>query len=169
MQKKVRLIRKVKLPEVLDDCFLYFAQAKDRIPFSIKRVYYILHTKTKLPRGLHAHKKNKQVIFCIQGSIKLILDNGRKKEEIILDKPNVGIFLDKLIWHEMHNFKKNTILLVLASMIFDEKDYIRDYEKFINETESVVKMQTNGKIKSTKKTKRNNRDSSDTTAILVEP
>lgn len=130
MQRKVGLIKKIKLGEVLDDCYLYFAQTKNHIPFAIKRVYYILQAKTKLPRGFHAHKKNKQVIFCIQGSIKLILDNGREKTDIILDKPNVGIFLDKLIWHEMVDFKKNTILLILASMIFDEKDYIRDYEQF---------------------------------------
>lgn len=130
MSAEKSLIKLIKIPEIFDDCNLYFAQTKNHIPFSIKRVYYILQAKTKLPRGLHAHKKNKQVIFCIQGSIKLILDNGRRKKEIILDKPNVGIFLDKLIWHEMVDFKKNTILLILASKIFDKKDYIRDYENF---------------------------------------
>lgn len=120
----------VKIPEIKDDCSLIFAQTPNHIPFEIKRIYYISKATPKLPRGFHAHKKNQQVLFCIQGSIKLLIDNGKQKEEIRLNKPNIGIFIDRMIWHQMHNFRKNTILLVLASGIFDEKDYIRDYESF---------------------------------------
>lgn len=123
-------IKKITLPHILDDCNLFFAQTPDHLPFETKRVYFITEAKTKSPRGFHAHKKNRQVIFCIQGSIKLILNNGREQVGIVLDKPSEGVFIDKLIWHEMHNFKKNTILLVLASEIFKEEDYIRSYEQF---------------------------------------
>lgn len=130
MRGKDNVIKIIKIPEIFDDCCLYFAQTKDHIPFSIKRVYYITRSNTKLSRGLHAHKKTNQVIFCIQGSIKLILDNGKIREEILLDKPNIGVLLENMIWHEMIDFKQNTILLVLASKEFNEKDYIRDYEQF---------------------------------------
>lgn len=127
MPSKSGLIRLIEIPKVLDDCLLYFAQHPAHIPFKIKRIYFIAGANTNLSRGYHAHKKNKQVIFCIQGSVKLILDSGRNKDEIFLDKPNIGVFLEKMIWHQMHDFKKNTILLVLASDKFDEKDYIRNY------------------------------------------
>ncbi len=130
MPVKSKLIKLITIPEVFDDCFLYFAQYPTHIPFKIKRVYCIIGAKTDLTRGYHVHKKNRQIIFCIQGSIKLILDNGKKNEEIVLDKPNIGVLLEKMIWHKMTEFKKDTILLVLASEVFNEKDYIRDYEKF---------------------------------------
>lgn len=120
----------IEIPEIIDDCFLYFAQRPDHIPFLIKRVYYILKTDPKKVRGFHAHKKTRQVLFCIQGKVKIILDNGKVKESIILDKPNKGLLIDKMVWHEMHDFKKETILLVIASHIFEPKDYIRDYGKF---------------------------------------
>lgn len=130
MKRKNNLIQLLQIPKILDDCYLYFAQTPQHIPFRIKRIYYITNADVRLSRGLHAHKKTKQVIFCISGSIKLILDNGRKREEIVVDQPNTGIFLDKMIWHEMTGFKKNTILLIIASEKFDPADYIRQYEEF---------------------------------------
>lgn len=120
----------IELPKIFDDCFLIFAQTPDHIPFNIQRVYYITKSDPKLPRGYHAHKKTKQVIFCIQGNLKLVLDNGKKRKKIFLDQPNIGVLIDKMMWHEMTDFKKETILLVLASEVFDEKDYIRDYAQF---------------------------------------
>lgn len=126
-QNKLPLI---ELPKIFDDCYLSFAQTPDHIPFTIKRVYYITKSDPKLSRGYHAHKKTKQVIFCIQGSIKLTLDNDKKRKQIILDKSNIGVFINKMIWHEMTDFIKDSIVLVLASEVFDEKDYIRDYAQF---------------------------------------
>ncbi len=130
-------VKLINIPKIIDDCNLYFAQTPDHIPFKVRRVYFITSANTRLPRGFHAHKKNQQAIFCIQGSMKLILDNGKNKKEVVLDKPNMGVFLDKMIWHEMLDFKKNTILLVLASQIFNEKDYVRDYEKFKKRTAKI--------------------------------
>lgn len=130
MRLKNNLVKFVELPQILDDCVLVFAQTPEHVPFKIKRVYFIGKAHPKFPRGLHAHKKNKQIIFCISGSVKLILDNGRKKEEVILNKPNLGIFLDQMVWHRMQDFKDNTILLVLASDKFNPADYIRSYDEF---------------------------------------
>lgn len=131
MRQESKLIQLIKIPQIIDDCSLYFLQSSHHIPFVIRRIYYIMQADTKLSRGFHAHYKTKQVLFCLQGSIKIAIDDGSKKEEIILSDPSTGIFLDKMIWHEMHKFKKNTILLILASALFDAKDYIRDYEYFI--------------------------------------
>lgn len=128
---KNNLINLIKIPKISDDCMLYFAQTPDQIPFKIKRIYHISQAKHKLPRGFHAHYKTQQILFCIQGSMRMILDDGKKREEIILNKPEVGIFLGKLIWHEMHDLTKDAILLVLASRPYETEDYIRNYKKFL--------------------------------------
>lgn len=143
MKYKKSLIQSVNIPKISDDCFLYFVQNPDHIPFAIKRVYFILKSRSNLPRGSHAHYKTQQILFCIQGGIKMILDDGRKREEMILNHPETGIILDKMVWHEMHNFQKDTILLVLASRKYEDNDYIRSYEQFL----SIV----NGKSKKTSK------------------
>lgn len=131
MKSQDQLIRFINIPKIDDDCYLCFAQNPDHVPFMIKRVYYILKSQPNLSRGAHAHHKTQQILFCIQGSIKMVLDNGKKREEVILDKPETGVLLDKMIWHEMHDFQKDTILLVLASKRYENKDYIRDYEQFL--------------------------------------
>lgn len=128
---KNNLIHLVEIPKITDDCMLYFAQTPDQIPFMVKRIYYISQAKPNLPRGFHAHYKTEQVLFCIQGSVQMVLDDGEKREAIVLNNPGVGIFLDKLIWHEMHSLTKDAILLVLASRSYEAEDYIRNYEKFL--------------------------------------
>ncbi len=109
---------------------LLFCEIKKQIPFIIKRVYWIYNVPPKQDRGKHAHKKTEQVLICLKGSIKIELDDGICKDSIILNNPRTGIFLGKMLWHTMKNFKKDTILLVLASKYYDEKDYIRDYNNF---------------------------------------
>lgn len=125
------LAKFIEIPEIVDDCYLYFAENPTQIHFPVKRIYFITRAKKDLPRGFHAHKKTDQVLFCIQGKIKMVIDDGNKKEEVILDSPSKGIALPRMLWHEMHDFEENTILLVLASMKFDPKDYIRDYDEFL--------------------------------------
>ncbi len=131
MDKPAKLINLIKIPKVLDNCFLFFAQSSHQIPFPVRRIYFIKNANTKLSRGFHAHKKTKQLLFCIQGSVKIVVDNGKARRSILLKSPETGIFLDQMIWHEQYDFKKGTILLVLASTIFDSKDYIRDYKLFL--------------------------------------
>ncbi len=113
------------------DGVLSVAEISKQIPFEIKRVYYIYNLKDQSAlRGKHAHKHNQQVIFCINGSFTLTIDDGIHQQEIILNQPNVGIFMDVKLWHTMKNFSDNCILLVLASDLFDENDYIRNYSEF---------------------------------------
>lgn len=106
------------------------------IPFSIKRVYYMYNTLENVRRGFHAHKKLEQILICISGECKILLDNGEEKEVVILNKKNEGIYISSNIWREMFDFSEDAILLVLASELYDESDYIRnynDYLKYINQ------------------------------------
>lgn len=123
------LLTLVQLPTIQDDCKLVVGE-NSGLPFAIKRIYYIYDAKTNEPRGFHAHKETQQILFCLQGRVKIVLDDGRKNEEVLLTDPSKGVFLDKMIWHEMHEMEKDTILLVLASEEYDESDYIRNYNKF---------------------------------------
>ncbi len=106
-------------------------EGKKNIPFDIKRVYYIFGTKIDVSRGFHAHHKLKQVAICIAGSCRFILDNGKKKEEVLLENPNQGLIVDNMIWHEMYDFSYDCILMVLANDYYEESDYIRDYNVFL--------------------------------------
>ena len=102
------------------------------IPFKIKRVYYIFDTKEEVIRGLHAHKNLEQVLVCVNGSCEILLDDGKEKSIIKLENRNEGLFIEKMVWHEMFNFSADCVLIVLASDYYDEKDYIRDYNDFKN-------------------------------------
>lgn len=101
------------------------------VPFEIKRVYYLTDTKADVSRGYHAHKQLEQVAVCVAGKCRMLLDNGSKKEEIWLDSPSKAIRIEPMIWHEMHDFSLDCVLLVLASDHYDESDYIRNYSDFI--------------------------------------
>lgn len=120
----------IEAPKIIDEGSLVFTEGKKHLPFNIKRVYFISNVKKGAVRGHHAHKKCQQVLFCIQGKVKIHLDNGFEKEDLLLDKPNIGVFLDKMIWHQMSEFEKDTTLLIFASEYYKASDYIRDYEVF---------------------------------------
>jgi len=100
-------------------------------PFEIKRVYYIFDTKSGVERGFHAHINLKQLAITVKGSCTFVLDNGTTREEIKLDNPNQGLLIEGLIWREMKDFSPDCVLVVLASEHYDESDYIRDYDKFL--------------------------------------
>lgn len=101
------------------------------IPFEVKRVYYIYDTLSNVTRGYHAHKNLKQILICVHGSCKVKLDNGKEIKIVPLDKPYEGLYVDNNIWREMFDFSEDAVLLVLASELYDESDYIRDYNEFL--------------------------------------
>lgn len=105
-------------------------QQKD-IPFEIKRVYYIYATQPDVRRGFHAHKTLEQVLICVHGSCKILLDDGTEREIVVLDRPYEGLHISKRMWHEMYDFSPDAVLLVLASDLYNEEDYIRDYDAFL--------------------------------------
>jgi dTDP-4-dehydrorhamnose 3,5-epimerase-like enzyme len=129
MSKK--LIKLIEAPATSTDGTLVQLQWPE-IPFEIKRVYYIYGVSVGSVRGAHTHKETTQALFCIQGKIVIALDDGKRKERVLLNKPNVGVLLEPGVWHEMQEFEKDTILLVLASEKHEPKDYIRSYEDFLN-------------------------------------
>lgn len=130
----VSLIKLIEFKDLGDERgnLVSFEGAKN-IPFEIKRVYCIYATKENVVRGLHAHKTLKQVAIALKGSCKFILDDGLKREEILLDSPTHGLLIDSCLWREMHDFSNDCVLMVLASDIYDEDDYIRDYQIFLQE------------------------------------
>lgn len=106
-------------------------EANKEVPFDIKRVFYIYGTQPDTPRGNHSHYKTKQFLVSVAGSCKVTLDDGTIKETFHLDKPNIGLFQDALIWGSMHDFSSDCVLLVMADDYYDESDYIRSYDKFM--------------------------------------
>jgi dTDP-4-dehydrorhamnose 3,5-epimerase-like enzyme len=110
---------------------LVVLEGNETIPFDIKRVYYIYGVDHKTPRGFHAHKLTQQVAICIQGSCKMLMDDGNAKTTVLMDSPTQGVLIDVMQWHEMHDFSADCILMVLASAHYDESDYIRNYDNFL--------------------------------------
>jgi len=102
------------------------------IPFRIKRVYYMYETREGVTRGFHAHKSLEQILICIHGSCKIRLDNGLGERKVIpLEKPYEGLYVSNDMWREMFDFSPDAVLMVLASELYDEEDYIRDYDAFL--------------------------------------
>lgn len=101
------------------------------LPFDIKRVYYIYDTKVGVRRGFHAHRNLEQILVCVHGSCKILLDNGKEQEIVILDDPSDGLYIANNMWREMFDFSPDAVLLVLASEYYDEADYIRNYDDFL--------------------------------------
>lgn len=101
------------------------------IPFAIKRVYYMYDTGQGVRRGFHAHKSLEQILICIHGSCKILMDNGTEKKIVSLEKPYEGLYINNNIWREMFDFSPDAVLMVLASEYYDEDDYIRNYDDFL--------------------------------------
>ncbi|WP_317178848.1 sugar 3,4-ketoisomerase [Lelliottia amnigena] len=101
------------------------------VPFEIKRVYYMFGTQTDVRRGYHAHKELRQLAIPVSGSCRFMLDDGKEKVDILLDNPALGLLIEPAIWHEMYDYSHDCILLVLASDVYNESDYIRNYDEFV--------------------------------------
>lgn len=126
------LIKLVALPSLGDERGELIAiESNQSIPFEVKRLYYIFDTLNK-SRGFHAHLNLKQIAICLKGSCRFILDDGYQREEVILNSPTQGLMINSLTWREMHDFSEDCILLILASEHYDESDYIRNYQDFLN-------------------------------------
>jgi dTDP-4-dehydrorhamnose 3,5-epimerase-like enzyme len=110
---------------------LTVAELKNGLPFEVKRIYF-LSDLNEIPRGFHAHYTLKQLAVCIQGSCDILFDNGADKKVVTLDSRHVGLTINPMVWHEMRNFSEDCIFLVLASECYEEADYVRDYDLFLN-------------------------------------
>lgn len=103
------------------------------VPFEIARVYYLYDVPGGAARGGHAHKELQQLIVSVMGAFDVILDDGQRKKTVRLDRAYYGLYMPRMIWRELENFSSGAICLVLASIPYDENDYIRDHDIFLRE------------------------------------
>lgn len=103
----------------------------DVIPFAMKRVYYLYDVPSGAERGGHSHKVQQEFLVALSGSFTVVLTDGKDKISVTLNKPNEGLWIPNGIWRELENFSSGSICLVIASDIFEEADYIRDYNEFL--------------------------------------
>jgi len=103
------------------------------VPFDIKRIYYITKVPKGIERGFHAHRKLHQVLICLNGSVKIKVENPKEESEFILDDTSVGLYIGPYIWRQMYDFSEGAVLLVLASDYYDESDYIRNIDFYMEE------------------------------------
>ncbi len=123
--------RIIDLPKIEDARGnLTFIEGNNHIPFEIKRVYYLYDIPGGESRGGHAHKNLQQFIIAANGSFDVILDNGKQKKRFHLNRSYYGLYLKNMTWRELDNFSSGSVCLVLASDVYDEDDYIRNYETF---------------------------------------
>jgi len=121
----------IELPRVTDiRGNLTFIEGNDHVPFDIKRVYYLYDVPGGEKRGGHAHKSLQQFVIAASGSFDVVLDDGNDSKRYHLNRSYYGIYIPTLIWRELDNFSSGSVCVVLASEHFEEKDYIRDYNKF---------------------------------------
>lgn len=110
---------------------LSFIEGGRHVPFGIARVYYLYDVPVGAERGSHAHYALDQVMIAMSGSFDLTLDDGRKRWKVHLNRPDYGIYVGSMVWHEMENFSLGSVCMVLASGKYDEPDYIRSYDDFL--------------------------------------
>ena len=126
------LLHWINLPPLGDERGSLVALEGDKtVPFNIQRVYYMFGTKAGVARGFHAHKNLQQVAVCVTGKCRMVLDDGKTREEVWLDSPIKGLLISDLVWRELYDFSPDCVVLVLASEHYDESDYIRDYQEFL--------------------------------------
>ncbi|WP_298354347.1 FdtA/QdtA family cupin domain-containing protein [uncultured Dokdonia sp.] len=120
----------IEIPRITDPRGNLAVIEKEVLPYAIKRVYYLHDVPSGAYRGGHAHKECKELLIAVSGSFEVVLDNGKEKERVMLNKPNQGLLIDVNIWRELENFSSGAVCLVLASHEYDEDDYIRNYENY---------------------------------------
>ncbi|WP_299336977.1 FdtA/QdtA family cupin domain-containing protein [uncultured Psychroserpens sp.] len=130
MKNSIDNIEIIEIPKITDPRGNLAVIEKDSIPYQIKRVYYLYDVPSDAYRGGHAHKEQLEFLIALSGSFEVVLDDGKQKRKIMLNKPDKGLLIPTGIWRELENFSSGSVCLVLASDEFDEDDYIRDYKEF---------------------------------------
>ena len=126
--------RIISLPKITDARGnLTFIENANHIPFDIKRIYYLYDVPKNAKRGAHGHINLEQLVIAISGSFDVVLDDASNKKTFHLDTPDIGLYISKEIWRDMKNFSDDAVCFVLASELYDEGDYIRNYEDFVRQ------------------------------------
>ena len=112
---------------------LVVVEGNKDIPFALARIFYIYGSDTDVVRGRHANRRSEFVLVNVNGSSKVKVSDGREEKIIVLDKPYRGVYLPKMVWKEMYDFSKDSVLLCLASEAYDPNEYIRKYSDYVKE------------------------------------
>ena len=123
-------IKLIEIPKIQDLRGNLSVVEGNTIPFPLKRVYYLYDVPSDSERGGHSHKEQQELLIALSGSFEVVLKDGLSETTVTLNKPNFGLLIGKGIWRELQNFSSGVVCLVLASGVFDEDDYIRDYNEF---------------------------------------
>lgn len=131
-ETRVRGVQIHRLPQDGDlRGMLTHAEIQTHVPFEVRRFFLVYEVQNKEIRGEHAHRRNQQFLICVHGSVHAMFDDGRSREELVLDQPNVGLYMPPMIWGTQYRYSEDAVLLVLASHHYDPADYIRDYDEFV--------------------------------------
>lgn len=122
----------ISLPKIEDYRGNIAVIEKDVVPFDIKRVYYLFDVPSNARRGGHAHKEQFELLIPLSGSFDVLLKDNTTQQTITLNKPDKGLLIKSNVWRELDNFSSGAVCLVISSGEYDEADYIRDFEKFID-------------------------------------
>ena len=125
-------IELIQIPKIENSLGNIAVIENEIIPFAIKRVYYLFDIPSSAIRGGHSHKNLQQVLIAISGSFDVVLHDGKEKKTVTLNKPDKGLLIKSNIWRELENFSSGAVCLVMASEIYDETDYIRDFDEFLD-------------------------------------
>ena len=130
--RSIENVEIISIPKIVDDKGRGKLSVieKSIVPFEIKRVYYLYDVPSDAFRGGHAHKDLYQFMIPLSGSFEVSIDDGFNSKKIMLNKPDQGLLIPSGIWREMDNFSAGSVCLVLASEVYDESDYFRDYNSF---------------------------------------
>jgi len=125
--------RIIELPKISDPRGnLTFIEGGNHIPFDIRRVYYTYNVPDGVYRGGHAHKALHQLIIAMSGSFDVTLDDGRNKRKFHLNRPSQGLYVCPMMWRDLENFSSGSVCMVLASRLYEESDYYRNYDEFVS-------------------------------------
>jgi acetyltransferase-like isoleucine patch superfamily enzyme/dTDP-4-dehydrorhamnose 3,5-epimerase-like enzyme len=129
---EVRGARVLDMPVVSDiRGTLSFGQYETHLPFPPRRYFVVYDVPGKEVRGEHAHRALHQVLVCVRGSLSVMLDDGERRDEVLLDGPHVGLYVPPMTWTSQYRYSADAMLLVLASDVYDAADYIRSYDEFL--------------------------------------
>jgi dTDP-4-dehydrorhamnose 3,5-epimerase-like enzyme len=128
---KIKDVKLLNIPVIEDTRGnLAFIQ-KDVLPFDFKRVYYLFDVPSNSFRGSHSHINQSEVLIALSGSFEVVLNDGFEKKSFLLNKPNIGLYIPIGMWRELENFSSGAVCLVFSSDIYEEDDYIRDFDEFV--------------------------------------
>lgn len=128
---KIADIQILSIPKIHDTRGNLSVIEGDVIPFAMKRVYYLYDVPSGAERGGHSHKVQQEFLVALSGSFDVVLTDGQDQKTVTLNKPNEGLLIPNGIWRELENFSSGSVCLVIASDVFEESDYLRDYNDFL--------------------------------------